>query len=305
MTALELRSVGKRYKNTAALTDYSLTVPAGQVTAFVGPNGAGKSTAMRLLGGLREPDTGEVVMDGRRMAAGDRARIGHMPEERGLYLDEPVRAQVRYFARLIGIAPRSVNEHVDVLLERVGVAELSERRFAALSLGNRQRAQLALALLGHPRYLLLDEPFSGLDVEGLAQVSEVVRSLASDGVGVLVSSHQLEVVASICDRVAVIARGRSMIEGPLSDVVGTAVRSLRLTFRVEGAAGEAERNVQEFAAASGGVHRRDVDTLVLEVPVEPGRGVDPGILASAVTLAPLASIDVTRPSLRELLGETA
>ncbi|SIR96149.1 ABC transporter ATP-binding protein [Microbacterium sp. RURRCA19A] len=227
MTALELRAVEKRYRNTVALADYSLTVPSGRVTAFVGPNGAGKSTAMRLLGGLREPDGGEVLVDGRRMSPDDRVRIGHMPEERGLYLDETVRAQLRYFARLVGIPPRSVGEHVDLILERVGVAELSDRRFAALSLGNRQRAQLALALLGHPRYLLLDEPFSGLDIDGLAQVSDVVRSLASDGVGVLVSSHQLEVVASISDRVAVIARGRAVAEGPLSDVVGTSGSSLR------------------------------------------------------------------------------
>lgn len=307
MTELELVSVSKRFGSTMALVDYSLTVPAGLVTAFVGANGAGKSTAMRLLGGLREPDSGRVLFDGSPITSADRAYIGHMPEERGLYPDEPLRTQLRFFATLVGLSSRRAASHVETLLETVGIAELADRRFSALSLGNRQRAQLALALLDNPRFLLLDEPFSGLDVEGLSHISEFVRSLANDGVGVLISSHQLEVVASISDRVAVIAEGHAVAEGELSTVLGTATRALRFTFRAdEGASvADSELDLSRFATERNGKHRRTTGTAVLEIPVAAGSNIDPDLLVSAASLGPLVSINLTQPSLRELVAVSA
>ena len=298
MTTLELVAVEKSYGSTRALADYSLQVPAGRVTAFVGANGAGKSTAMRLLGGLRTPDRGDVLLSGRALDTGDRGRIGHMPEERGLYPDEPLRTQLHYFATLIGIPSRRTRSHVEEILERIGVAEIADRAFGALSLGNRQRAQLALAVLGSPDFLLLDEPFSGLDVEGLRQVSDLVRSLASDGVGILVSSHQLEVVAAISERVAVISDGRAGVEGELSDVLSATARFLRLMFRHEGLS---TADVQAFVARSGGRPRRRAGALIVEVALPAGHDIDGDLVAAAAAAGPLASVEVVQPSLRDIL----
>lgn len=300
MTSLALVGVVKRYGPTTALSGYSLTVPAGRITAFVGANGAGKSTAMRLLGGLRAPDVGQAMIAGRPLVRADRALIGHSPEDRGLYADEPVRAQLRHFAELIGMPRRSIRAHVDGVLERTGMLPLAERRFGLLSLGNRQRAQLALALLGSPSYLLLDEPFSGLDVDGLAQVSDLVRSLAADGVGVLVSSHQLEVVAAVSDRVGVIADGRSVIEGDISDVLGAAERALRLTFR---AAEDTDQEpiLHRFAERVAGRIEWRAGSVVVEVPIDPGSSIDPTLVSAAAAVGTLTAVDVTQPSLRELL----
>lgn len=310
MASLQLVDVVKHYGSTVALDTYSLTVPEGRVTAFVGSNGAGKSTAMRVLGGLREPDLGTVLFRGRPLTSDDRNVIGHMPEERGLYVDEPVQVQLRYFASILGMSARAAAADVDAVLERVGVAELAHLPFGSLSLGNRQRAQLALALLGSPRFLLLDEPFSGLDVDGLSQVSELVRDLAADGVGVLVSSHQLETVAAISDRVAVISGGRSVMEGDLATIVGTAKRSLRLMYRVGGrtetSAGApshaVESVVQTFARRVGGSYDVRAGAMHVEIPIAAGEDLDDAILASAVGLGPLTSVEVTQPSLRELLA---
>ncbi|WP_315072487.1 ATP-binding cassette domain-containing protein [uncultured Microbacterium sp.] len=307
MSALELIRVRKSYGAVLALADYSITVPSGSVTAFVGANGSGKSTAMRLLGGLRMPDSGEGMYNRRPLVDADRGRIGHSPEDRGLYPDEVVRAQLQYFAALIGLPRAETIVQVESALERVGLAEIADRRFAALSLGNRQRAQIALALLGSPEYLLLDEPFSGLDVDGLAQISELVRSLASDGVGVLVSSHQLEVVTAVSDRVAVIANGRSVLEGDLPAVLGTTERTLRLTFQLGtrdfATNPDPETGMRSFSDRLGGQTRRHADTLIVELPVESGKPVDPATLAAAAQLGPLVSVQISQPTLRELLAE--
>lgn len=300
MTSLALVGVVKRYGPTTALFDYSIAVPAGRITAFVGANGAGKSTAMRLLGGLRAPDAGRATIASRPLVSADRAVIGHSPEDRGLYADESVRAQLRHFAELIGLPRRSIRAHVDVVLERTGILPLADRRFGLLSLGNRQRAQLALALLGSPSYLLLDEPFSGLDVDGLAQVSALVRSLAADGVGVLVSSHQLEVVAAVSDRVAVIADGSSVLEGDIADVLGAAQRALRFSFRA-GEDTDQEPAFHRFAERVAGRVEQREGSVVVEVPLEAGRSIDPMLVSAAAAIGTLTAVDVTQPSLRELL----
>ncbi|GAB2931760.1 ATP-binding cassette domain-containing protein [Rhodococcus aerolatus] len=207
-TELEVRGVGKRYGDLVALDDVSFTVGAGELFGFVGSNGAGKTTTMRIVLGVLAADTGEVLLGGRPVDLDVRRRIGYMPAERGLYPKMKVGAQLTYLARLHGMDAAAAAAAVERWTERLGVADRLGSTVDALSTGNQQRVQLAAALVHEPDVLVLDEPFSGLDPVAVDVMSEVLRERAAAGAPVIFSSHQLELVEALCDRVGVIAAGR-------------------------------------------------------------------------------------------------
>jgi ABC-2 type transport system ATP-binding protein len=215
---LELRGLTRRYGDLVALDDLSFTVAEGQMFGFVGPNGAGKTTAMRIVLGVLEPDAGEVRWRGRPIDDKTRQRTGYMPEERGLYPRMRVRDQLEYFARLHGLSPGEAHDSAAYWIERLGVADRAGDRVEQLSLGNQQRVQLAAALVHGPELLVLDEPFSGLDPVGVDMLAAVLAERAAEGVPVVFSSHQLELVERLCDAVAIINRGRLVATGRVADL---------------------------------------------------------------------------------------
>jgi ABC-2 type transport system ATP-binding protein len=215
---LELLGLTRRYGEVVALDDLSFTVREGQMFGFVGPNGAGKTTAMRIVLGVLEPDRGEVRWRGRPVDVETRRRFGYMPEERGLYPKMRVRDQLEYFARLHGLSAAEAGNAADYWIERLGVAERAGDRVEQLSLGNQQRVQLAAALVHNPEVLVLDEPFSGLDPVGVDVLAEVLAERAADGIPVIFSSHQLELVERLCEAVAIINHGRLVASGPVEEL---------------------------------------------------------------------------------------
>ena len=215
---LELIGLTRRYGDLVALDDLSFAVAEGQMFGFVGPNGAGKTTAMRIILGVLEPDTGQVLWRGRPIDDEVRRRAGYMPEERGLYPRMRVRDQLEYFARLHGLSPGKAREATAYWLERLGVSARAGDRVETLSLGNQQRVQLAAALVHGPELLVLDEPFSGLDPVGVDVLAAVLAEQAATGVPVVFSSHQLELVERLCEAVAIIDHGRLVAAGRVSDL---------------------------------------------------------------------------------------
>jgi ABC-2 type transport system ATP-binding protein len=215
---LELKGLTRRYGDLVALDDLSFTVREGQMFGFVGPNGAGKTTAMRIVLGVLEPDAGEVRWRGRAVDVETRRRFGYMPEERGLYPKMRVRDQLEYFARLHGLPAGEAGGSADYWIERLGVAERANDRVEQLSLGNQQRVQLAAALVHDPEVLVLDEPFSGLDPVGVDVLAEVLAERAAEGIPVIFSSHQLELVERLCEAVAIINRGRLVATGTVEEL---------------------------------------------------------------------------------------
>ena len=215
---LELRGLTRRYGDLVALDDLSFTVAEGQMFGFVGPNGAGKTTAMRIVLGVLEPDAGQVLWRGSPIDEQIRRRTGYMPEERGLYPKMRVRDQLQYLARLHGLPLAEARDSADYWIERLGVAERAGDRVEQLSLGNQQRVQLAAALVHGPELLVLDEPFSGLDPVGVDMLAAVLAERAAEGVPVVFSSHQLELVERLCEAVAIINRGRLVATGKVADL---------------------------------------------------------------------------------------
>ena len=198
------RSFGER----VALDGVSFTIGDGETVGFIGRNGAGKTTTMRIVLGLLTPDSGEVRRNGHPITSADRRRIGYMPEERGLYPKMRVAEQLNYFAQLTGLSGLTARRDVDDLLEQFGIASRANDKLEQLSLGNQQRVQLAAALVGRPEMLVLDEPFSGLDPVGIDLLVRVLETRISSGMPVLFSSHQLELVERLCQRVVMIENGR-------------------------------------------------------------------------------------------------
>jgi ABC-2 type transport system ATP-binding protein len=215
---LDIAGVSKRFGTRQALDDVSFTIEPGEVFGFVGSNGAGKTTTMRIVLGVLSADAGEVCWQGRPVDADLRRRIGYMPEERGLYPKMRVGDQLRYLARLHGLAEADAAAAVTRWTERLGVGARLGDEVQKLSLGNQQRVQLCAALVHDPEVLVLDEPFSGLDPTAVEVMAGVLRDKAEAGVPVIFSSHQLELVERLCDRIGIIAGGRMVAVGSVADL---------------------------------------------------------------------------------------
>ncbi len=287
---LEIDCVSKRYGDVVALRDMTFDVRAGELFGFVGSNGAGKTTTMRIALGVLAADAGEVRWDGRPLDLERRRRIGYMPEERGLYPRMRVAEQLVYLARLHGLSEPDARRSVDGWIARLGVADRHSDEVQQLSLGNQQRVQLAAALAHDPEILILDEPFSGLDPVAVDVMSEVLRERCAAGVPVIFSSHQLDLVERLCDRVGIVRDGEMVACGTVDD--------LR-------AAGSARLVVDAPAAPDGWadhlpgvtVTGREGTRTILSLD---GGADDQAVLHAALATGPVHELTRRRPSLTEL-----
>ncbi|MBO3102051.1 ABC transporter ATP-binding protein [Cellulomonas fengjieae] len=292
MSALTLDSLNKSYGDLRALRDLSMEVPAGEIVGFVGSNGAGKSTAMRIVLGVLEADSGQVRWGGAPVDLAVRRRIGYMPEERGLYPRMKVSDQLVYLARLHGLDTASARAAMEQWTEVLGIADRRGDEILKLSLGNQQRVQLAAALVHSPEILVLDEPFSGLDPVAVDVMSGVLRAQADAGVPVLFSSHQLELVESLCDRVGIIKSGAMVKFGRIEELRRTDDRR----WVVDGPP------PQSWVSAVPSAHVVSTDgrRSVVEVRGASADTVDQDLLRSAMAAGPVHEFSLLRPSLTEL-----
>ena len=215
---LEIDGLRRRYGSVVALDGLSFDVPSGQVFGFLGPNGAGKTTTMRAIFGVVSLDAGEIRWRGKPVDEQARRDFGYMPEERGLYPGMKLREQIEYFATLHDMGDQAAQKAATHWIGRLGLADRGDAKIDALSHGNQQRAQLAVALVHDPELLVLDEPFAGLDPGGVDDMRQVLAERAAAGVTVLFSSHQLDLVEDICEAVAIIHHGRLVASGPVEEL---------------------------------------------------------------------------------------
>ena len=291
---LEVIDLAKRYGNVVALDGATFTARPGRIVGFLGPNGAGKTTTMRCIFGLATPDSGEVRWKGQPIDRQTRLRFGYMPEQRGLYPRMRVGEQLGYFGQQHGLSGKEAAAATRRWLERLGLADREKSKLEELSHGNQQRIQLATALTHDPELLVLDEPFSGLDPIGIATMAEILRERAAAGVGVVFSSHQLDLVEDVCEDVVIIARGRIVAHGAIDDL--------------RAASGRRHLEVEVEGAGASWLDGRDGATLVeqkgdlvrLLVPVDADLS---GLLAAASAAGPVRRFAFQPPALSELFME--
>ena len=287
---LEIDRVSKRYGNVAALQELSFEVRAGELFGFVGPNGAGKTTTMRIVLGVLAADAGEVRWGGTPITFATRRRIGYMPEERGLYPSMGVTEQLVYLAELHGMRSGDARAASARWLERLGLADRGGEQLQKLSQGNQQRVQLAAALLFSPDVLVLDETFSGLDPVAVDVMSAVLREQADAGISVLFSSHQLELVEQLCDRVGIIRGGRMLAAGSVDELrTGSAPR-----YWVD-APGAVAGWAKQVPGAT--VVRVESSRTLVELPTAGG---DQALLQAALATGPVREFRRDIPTLSEL-----
>jgi ABC-2 type transport system ATP-binding protein len=226
---LEIHNVAHSFGDSTALDGVSFDVAPGVITGLLGPNGAGKTTLLRIMLGVLSPDRGEVRYDGRRVSETDRRRWGYMPQERGLYPGMPAGDQVTHFGRLHGLSRRDATSKAHALLAELDLEDRWNDRADKLSGGMQQRLQLATSLVHDPSVIVLDEPFAGLDPLAVESLSETLRLRARGGRTVLFSSHQLDLVQDLCQDIAMVDHGRTVLLGAVSTLRASSDRrQLRL-----------------------------------------------------------------------------
>jgi len=289
---LDVRELSKAYGPQQALEEVNLDVAAGEIAALLGRNGAGKTTLVSIVAGLRPADSGRVVIGGIDAFAEPRrarATLGVAPQETGVYPSLSCRDNLRLFTGLAGLSRRQARGTIDELTEALGLAGLMDRRAKELSGGERRRLHTAIALVGHPALVLLDEPTVGADVQTRAQVLRVVRNLAHDGAAVVYSTHYFPEVVELNATVAILEQGRLLARGPINDVVAEhAVGTVDLEFA--GSAPDLAGMTPSDAVTTTGSHVR--------IETNDPEGVTAAILAGLDNRsANLRGLTVTAPSL--------
>ena len=215
---LEVKNVLKQYGDYTALNSVSLQVPQGSIYGLLGPNGAGKTTLIRIINQITMPDSGEVLLDGKKLSPNDVQYIGYMPEERGLYKTMKVGEQCLYLAQLKGMSKTDAQKQLKYWFEKFEIEGWWNKKIQELSKGMAQKIQFVVTILHQPKLLILDEPFSGFDPVNANLIKDEIIELNKKGTSIIFSTHRMESVEEMCDYIALIHQSNKLIEGKLEDV---------------------------------------------------------------------------------------
>jgi ABC-2 type transport system ATP-binding protein len=302
MPMLTVSHVHRRFASVHAVNDLSFEVAPGEIFALLGPNGAGKSTLLRMLVGITRPDSGSIAWQTR---AGTTSRlpaeqIGYLPEDRGLYQDQPLVAVLEYFGSLRGMSRPDARAAATMWLERLELGARLKDKVGALSKGNQQKVQFAAAVLHNPRFVILDEPFSGLDPLNQEVFLTLVRSLRDAGTTVLFSAHQMALVERLADRLFVMQHGREVLAGTIPQVRERWGGGRKVLLHVEHASDEALQAVRAHPSAVG-VQRHADGTLEITLAATAPVG---DLLARCAQLFTIVDVRTEQPSLHDVYINT-
>jgi ABC-2 type transport system ATP-binding protein len=215
---LKIENLTKTYGVHKALENLSLHVPKGIVFGLLGPNGAGKTTLIRIINQIIEPDQGTILIEGKPLCPDHIARIGYLPEERGLYKKMSVWDQLVYFARLKGLTQQESKIRINHWLQKFEISSWKDKKIEDLSKGMAQKIQFIATVIHTPSLLILDEPFSGFDPLNAEIIKEEILELKARGTTVVLSTHRMESVELLCDRVAMLHQSKKILDGTIREV---------------------------------------------------------------------------------------
>lgn len=218
MNLLEVNKVVKQYSSHLALDDVSLNVPKGTVYGLLGPNGAGKTTLIRIINCITAPDSGEIMLNGKKLSPADVRNIGYLPEERGLYKKMKVGEQAMYLARLKGMSKQDATAALKYWFEKFEIQEWWNKKVEELSKGMAQKVQFITTILHDPELLIFDEPFSGFDPVNTDLLKKEILALRDKGATIIFSTHNMESVEELCENISLINKSRIVLQGNVAEI---------------------------------------------------------------------------------------
>ncbi len=218
MIAVEVSHIVKAYADKVVVNDLSFSVARGEIFGLIGPNGAGKTTTIRMMMDIIKPDSGQVTVFGEKLGEAMKNRLGYLPEERGLYKKMRVIDSILYFAALKGIAGTAALERAEGLLERTGMLPNQHKKIEELSRGMGQIIQFIVTIINDPQLIVMDEPFAGLDPVNTELLKSMLLELRGQGKAIILSTHQMNQVEELCDRILMIDHGRAVLYGDLLEI---------------------------------------------------------------------------------------
>lgn len=215
---LEVKNIVKKYGTNTAVNNLSFTVDDGEIFGLLGENGAGKTTTFRIIMGLLEPNSGNVLLDHEKIDYSKTDKIGFVTEERSLLTKLSVQEQIEFYATLKGMEKQEIDKRLDQWLEKFEITSYKNRKIKELSKGNQQKIQFISAVIHEPKLLILDEPFTGLDPINVKLMKETIIDLKNKGCSIIFSSHQMEYIEDFCEKLVILVKGKPILEGNLKDI---------------------------------------------------------------------------------------
>jgi ABC-2 type transport system ATP-binding protein len=293
MSAVEVYHVVKSYADKVVVNDLSFSVNQGEIFGLIGPNGAGKTTTIRIMMDIIKPDSGNVTILGEMLSETSKNKLGYMPEERGLYRKLTVIDSILYLASLKDMDRHSAEEKADEILNEIGMLPHKRKRIEELSKGMGQIIQFIVTIIHDPQLVILDEPFAGLDPVNTELLKRMFVELRKQGKAVILSTHQMNQVEELCDRILMINNGRSVLYGNLNEIKAR-YRSHSVILNFEGELGQIP-GVTEKRANKGYVE------LVLDINTTPKQVLERLVSTDIV----INRFEVATPALNEIFLEVA
>jgi ABC-2 type transport system ATP-binding protein len=218
MNALEVKNLSKSFRTVKAVNNVSFAVPENSIFGLIGRNGAGKTTTIRMLMNIYQPDNGEIFLRGSKIGEEFKSKVGYLPEERGLYKKMKVLETLLYFAELKGKSAKDISQKAMEYLERFDLKDRANSKIEDLSKGNQQKIQFITSILHDPEFLILDEPFSGLDPINTSLLTDIIIEMKKKGKVIILSTHLMDFAERLCDNIAMIDKGNIILNGRLNEI---------------------------------------------------------------------------------------
>lgn len=215
---ISIRNIVKQYAQHKALDDVSMEIPSGKVFGLLGPNGAGKTSLIRIINQITAPDSGEILLHGKRLQQKDIERIGYLPEERGLYKKMEIGEQIIYLAQLKGLSKQEATQRAIKWFKKLEIESWWRKKIEELSKGMQQKAQFIATVIHEPELIILDEPFSGFDPVNAEIIKNEILELNQQGATIIFSTHRMESVEELCDSIALIHKSQKLLEGKVKEI---------------------------------------------------------------------------------------
>ena len=294
---IEVQHVSKHYRAHTALDDVNLTIERGRVFGLLGPNGAGKTTLIRMINNIIKPDSGTILFDGKPLSASDVARIGYLPEERGLYRKMKVGEQAIYLARLKGLSSSEAKRRLESWFEKFGIMPWWDKRVEELSKGMQQKVQFVCTVLHEPELLIFDEPFSGFDPVNAELLKSEIIALRERGSTLIFSTHNMQSVEELCDDIALINQSHLVLSGSVTEVRAR----YRLPYYRMTLAGE--WFIDDFGALPIEEHRIEHNQTYLRLKIDDEQGLR-DLLGLIPMDYPIVRLEHEEPTMNEIFIKT-